>query len=243
MQTRDEGRGYVQQLKAEDTLKDVAAAVAVVKHSGRIATIGYCWGGALSYRAACELPLACAVVYYGNPRDTSKKPRCPVMYHFGSADKSIPLDQVERLKAAHPQGVFYVYDGAGHGFNCDMRPSYDPAAAALARGRTLEFLARRLTGENRARRGAGPGERVTLQLKDRTLLRQQAYIDGDLDGCRRRRHPRGPQPGDRRAAGHRSRHGGGRDPARDRGGAEGVARSGPQRRQRSALRCCGAGMT
>jgi carboxymethylenebutenolidase len=148
---RDEARGYMQQLQPEDTMKDVAAAVAVVKHSGRVATVGYCWGGALSYRAACELPVACAVVYYGNPRDTGKTPRCPVMYHFGSADKSIPPDQVARLKAAHPQGIFYVYEGAGHGFNCDLRPSYDPAAAALARRRTLEFLARRLAGEDTAR--------------------------------------------------------------------------------------------
>ncbi len=145
----DEARGYVQQLKPEQTLKDLAAAIAVVKHSGRVATVGYCWGGALSYRAACELPIACAVVYYGKPQDSGKKPKCPVMYHFGSADKSIPLTEVERLKAAHPEGIFYVYDGAGHGFNCDLRASYDPAAAALARQRTLEFLAKRLTGEGR----------------------------------------------------------------------------------------------
>jgi carboxymethylenebutenolidase len=147
---KDEGRGYMQQLQPQQTLKDLAAAVAVVKHSGRVATVGYCWGGAQSYRAACELPIAGAVVYYGNPRDTSKTPRCPVMYHFGSADSSIPLTEVDRLRAAHPQGIFYVYEGAGHGFNCDLRPSYDAAAAALARQRTLEFLARRLTGEDRA---------------------------------------------------------------------------------------------
>lgn len=148
---RDEGRGYRQQLKPEDTLKDIAAAVAVVRHSGRVGTVGYCWGGALSYRAACELPLACAVDYYGNPGDIGKTPQCPVMYHFGSADKSIPPEQVERLKAAHPQGIFYIYDGAGHGFSCDQRPGYDAAAAALARGRTLEFLARRLAGGDPAR--------------------------------------------------------------------------------------------
>jgi len=152
---KDEGRGYMQQLQPEQTLKDLAAAVAVVKHSGRVATVGYCWGGAQSYRAACELPIACAVVYYGNPRDTSKAPKCPVMYHFGSADKSIPLTEVERLRAADPRGIFYVYEGAGHGFNCEPRPSYDPAAAALARERTLEFLARRLTGEDRTGRESG----------------------------------------------------------------------------------------
>lgn len=146
----EEGRGYRQQLKSEETMKDVAAAVAVVKHSGRIATVGYCWGGALSYLAACELPIACAVVYYGNPGETGKTPRCPVMYHFGSADKSIPPEQVARLQAAQGQGIFYVYEGAQHGFNCDLRPSYDAAAAALARRRTLDFLASRLTGEDRS---------------------------------------------------------------------------------------------
>ena len=150
-----EGRGYVQQLRPEDTLKDLAAAVAVVRHSGRVATVGYCWGGALSYRAACELPIAGAVVYYGNPRDTAKTPRCPVMYHFGSADKSIPLTEVERLRAAHPQGIFHVYEGAGHGFNCDLRPGYDATAAALARSRTLEFLAARLRGEDRSHQDSG----------------------------------------------------------------------------------------
>ena len=151
----DEGRGYRQQLQPEQTMKDIAAAVAVVRHSGRVATVGYCWGGALSYRAACELPLACAVDYYGNPGDTGKTPRCPVLYHFGSADQSIPPTVVERLEAAHPQGTFYVYDGAGHGFNCDLRPSYDAAAAALARRRTLDFLASRLAGEDRAGEDAG----------------------------------------------------------------------------------------
>ena len=151
----EEGRGYMQQLQPEQTLKDLSAAVAVVKHSGRVATVGYCWGGAQSYRAACELPIACAVVYYGNPKDSSTTPKCPVMYHFGSADKSIPLTEVDRLRAAHPQGIFYVYEGAGHGFNCDLRPSYDAAAASLARSRTLEFLAARLRGEDRSRQDSG----------------------------------------------------------------------------------------
>ena len=87
-----EGAGYRSQLKLETTLKDVAAAVAVVRNSGRVGTVGYCWGGTLSYLAAVQLPVAAAVVYYG--RVTSyleQKPRCPVMYHYGAQDKSIPL--------------------------------------------------------------------------------------------------------------------------------------------------------
>ena len=141
-----EGRGYMQQLKLEETLKDLAAALAVVKNSGRIGTVGFCWGGAMSYYAACELPLACAVVYYGNAsRFADRKPKCPVLYHFGTQDTSIPLSDVDKIRAAHPEGEFHLYE-AGHGFNCDQRPSYDAVAAALARQRTLDFLGARLRG-------------------------------------------------------------------------------------------------
>jgi len=140
---RQEGSGYVKQLDPQATARDIAAALAVVKHSGRAAAVGYCWGGAQAYLAACELPLACAVVYYGRVNAyLDRKPRCPVMYHYGTADESIPLADVERILAAYPQAPVHAYEGAGHGFNCEQRSSYDPQAAALARTRTLEFLAR-----------------------------------------------------------------------------------------------------
>jgi len=142
-----EGMGYVKQLDPDSTRRDIAAALAVVKHSGRAAAVGYCWGGALAYLAACELPLACAVVYYGKVLSyLDRKPRCPVMYHYGTEDKSIPLADVERIRAAYPQAPVYTYEGAGHGFNCEQRASYDPQAAALARTRTLEFFARYVGG-------------------------------------------------------------------------------------------------
>lgn len=144
----EEGRGYRQELDPEQTMKDLAAAVAAVRHSGQVATVGYCWGGGQSYRAACLLPLACAVVYYGKATDAGTPPKCPVMYHFGTEDRSIPLTEVQRMRALHPAGIFHLYEGAGHGFNCDRRPSYDAAAATLARQRTLEFLSRHLTGES-----------------------------------------------------------------------------------------------
>ena len=143
----EEGSGYMKQLKLDETLKDLNAAVAVVRHSGRVGTVGYCWGGAMSYVAAAELPIACAVVYYGKAAAfADKSPRHPVMYHFGTQDTSIPVSDVEKVKAADPKGVFYEYE-AGHGFSCDQRPSFNPAAAALARQRTLEFFSRNLTGK------------------------------------------------------------------------------------------------
>ncbi len=148
-----EGRGYMQQLQLAQTLKDLAAAIAVVKNSGRVATVGFCWGGAMSYVAACELPIACAVVYYGNAvKYLDRKPRCPVLYHYGTQDTGIPLSDVDQVKAAHSQGEFHLYE-AGHGFNCDQRPSYNAEAAALARRRTLDFLAARLRG---AKEGVRP---------------------------------------------------------------------------------------
>ena len=140
--------GTMQQLKPEETTKDVAAAIAVVKSSGRVGTVGFCWGGRLAYLAACDLPVSCAVVYYGKIMDVlDKKPRRPVMYHFGSLDKSIPVADTGRIAAAHPESPLYVYEGADHGFNCEQRSAYNPEAAALARQRTLGFLARYIAGE------------------------------------------------------------------------------------------------
>lgn len=144
---QQEGAGYRQQIAAETALKDVAAAAAVVKHSGRTGVVGYCWGGTLAYLAASQLPLAAAVVYYGRVGEhLGRKPRCPAMYHYGSEDHGIPLSEVERLRAAQPAADVYVYAGAGHGFNCEQRASYDPKAASLARTRTLDFFARYLAG-------------------------------------------------------------------------------------------------
>lgn len=145
-----EGVGYRAQLKPETTMKDIAAATAVVRNSGRTATVGYCWGGTLSYLAACQLPVSCAVVYYGKVVSyLEQKPRCPVMFHYGAHDASIPLADVEATRAAaQPPSVLHLYEDAGHGFNCDQRESYNPQAATLARTRTLEFLGRYLAGDN-----------------------------------------------------------------------------------------------
>jgi carboxymethylenebutenolidase len=141
------GSGYVKQITPENTMKDIAAALAVVRHSGPAAAVGYCWGGKLSYLSACQLALACAVVYYGKVAGAlGQKPRCAVQYHFGEADQSIPASDVAAVREAQPQAPVYTYPGAGHGFNCEQRDSYNPQAAALARSRTLEFLAQHLSG-------------------------------------------------------------------------------------------------
>jgi carboxymethylenebutenolidase len=147
--TMKEGFGYVQQLKPEQTLLDLGAAIAVVRHAGRVGVVGFCWGGRMAYVAACELPVACGVAYYGGGivQELGRTPKCPMLYHFGANDTHIPQAQVDQIRAADKGGTVHVYPGADHGFNCDMRASFNAEAAALARQRTLAFLGQHLRGE------------------------------------------------------------------------------------------------
>jgi carboxymethylenebutenolidase len=138
----EEGRGTMRQIPQEKVALDVLAAINVVKHAGRVAAVGYCWGGTQAYLAACEQPVACAVAYYGTAiaNNLDKQPKVPVLYHFGERDKTIPPEAIERIRAADSAGLVHVYP-ADHGFNCDQRAAYEPQSAALARQRTLQFLA------------------------------------------------------------------------------------------------------
>jgi len=140
-----QGRGYRMQIPKDKTMLDLAASLNVVKHAGRVAALGYCWGGTLAYLAACELPVACAVSYYGGQiKDhLDRHPRRPVLYHFGEKDPYIPPTDIEKIRAADPAGTIHLYP-ADHGFNCDERASYDAASAQLARERTLGFLVAQL---------------------------------------------------------------------------------------------------
>jgi carboxymethylenebutenolidase len=127
----------------EQAVADVEAARRLFDPGLRVATLGFCWGGAIAWLAACRMPgLSASVSYYGGGIGglLDEIPRCPVLCHFGETDQVIPLADVERLKQRHPQAVeVHVYP-AGHGFNCDERSSHHPQSAVLARERTLAFL-------------------------------------------------------------------------------------------------------
>lgn len=141
----EKGRDLRAKVSWEDVLKDVAAAVKAVADAGKVGVVGYCWGGSVAWRAATQLSgVACAVGYYGGQIAPFKdeKPKAPVMLHFGATDSSIPLTDVDAIKTAQPKMPVYLYAGAGHGFSCDHRPSYDVESAKLARTRTMEFFSR-----------------------------------------------------------------------------------------------------
>lgn len=122
-------------------LLDVQAAMDALPAGGK-GIVGYCWGGYISWIAATSLDgLNAAVCYYGGGIHTkaADKPKCPTMLHFGDKDAHITPDHVQAVRDNHPDLPIMMYD-ADHGFNCDMRGSYDKAAASLALDRTVAFF-------------------------------------------------------------------------------------------------------
>lgn len=138
----ERGREMAMSVRWDPAMADVAAAVAHVAATGPVAVIGYCFGGSLAWLAASDLPVAAAVGYYGGQVHDfiDRSPAAPVMLHFGALDHAIGLDHVDAIRSAHPSLAVHVYDGAQHGFSCDARGSYHAMSAAIALGRTLEFL-------------------------------------------------------------------------------------------------------
>jgi carboxymethylenebutenolidase len=139
------GRALRTALAWDDVMLDVGAAAEEVRTGAGVGVIGYCWGGSVAWLAACRLPVQASVSYYGGQvhQHRAETPGCPVQFHFGERDPIIPKEHVAEIAALHPEAPLYTYD-AGHGFDCTPRPSYDPEAAALARGRTLAFLTEHL---------------------------------------------------------------------------------------------------
>lgn len=128
------------------TLTDLQAAIEEIGKWGKVAVIGYCYGGLLTWLSACQLyGVAGAVAFYGGgiAGEKALTARCPVMMHFGELDQMIPEADVDEIKAAQPDADVYTYD-ADHGFNCNHRASFNASAAEQARARTLDFLAKHI---------------------------------------------------------------------------------------------------
>ena len=133
-------------LPSPGVMQDIQAAIRHAAQAGKVGIVGYCYGGLLAWRAACTLEgLSAAAPYYGGgvttPDEIARRPRVPVLAHFGDKDKHISVESVEAFRKAHPEVEVHLY-AADHGFNCDQRGSYNAEAAKLARVRTLAFFAK-----------------------------------------------------------------------------------------------------
>jgi carboxymethylenebutenolidase len=139
---------YYPQLNPKTALLDIAAAYEYAQGTGKgVGVLGFCYGGLMSWLSATrgedvKMQPACCVGYYagGIGKFAAEEPSCPVLLHFGAADDHIGQEQVEAVRAAHPEVEIYLYEGAGHAFANPDRPSYVAEAAKLARERSLEFL-------------------------------------------------------------------------------------------------------
>jgi len=134
--------------------QDIAATIKVLRGLDgvdKVASVGYCFGGRLSYHTAANGLVDAAVAYYGggiqNALDRAPEIKVPLLMHFGGADSHIPLDAVKSIAERfddNEQVEIHVYEGADHGFNCNHRASYQQRAAAEARGNSLVFLSEQL---------------------------------------------------------------------------------------------------
>ncbi len=156
------GIGLMGQVKSAEVIADVSAAIDTLKKRGDvggrgIGAMGFCFGGHVTYLAACELPIAAAASFYGGmiavgtpgndgppTIERTHKIRGKILCFFGDKDGYIPPDQVERIKQELAQHKIrhevVVYPNVGHGFFCDERPDYSESAASDAWRRVKDLF-------------------------------------------------------------------------------------------------------
>ncbi len=118
---------------------------------GKIASVGFCFGGGMSISLACQTPLAACVVFYGNnpsPIDLVANIAGPVLGIYGAEDSRInqDLDQLVKAMAVHKKDFeMRIYPGAAHAFFNDTSPTtYREGPAKQAWEQVLRFYQRTL---------------------------------------------------------------------------------------------------
>ena len=118
--------------------------------TGKVGTVGWCFGGGWSLNASLAAPVDATVVYYGNVAKTREQLAAlagPVLGHFATTDKWINRDMVDgfegEIAAAGKSAESHWYE-ADHGFANPTSARYDEEDAVLAWERTLAFFAANL---------------------------------------------------------------------------------------------------
>lgn len=158
----DEIRPIVAKVPDKQVMSDLDATVDFARASGRaqvakLAITGFCWGGRIVWLYAAHNPkLKAGIAWYGrlvgdktentpvHPVDVAAKLGAPVLGLYGAADAGIPVDTIEKMKAACAAAkkscTFEVYPDTPHAFNADYRPSYRQGPATDAWAKMLAFL-------------------------------------------------------------------------------------------------------
>lgn len=154
--TRDDVVKLIRQLTLEETNARLDAVRAYARTipaaNGKVATLGFCWGGGRSFSyAATANPPQAAVVFYGTSPDSAAllAVRAPVQGHYGGDDARVNATIEPAKRALTQLGRTYeshVYDGAGHGFlrGQSLREGANLRASQQAWPRTVAFLRQKL---------------------------------------------------------------------------------------------------
>ena len=165
------GYGEIAKLQAEVVSKVPDAQVMAdldgalkwaAAHGGdanKAAITGFCWGGRITWLYAAHAPVKAGVAWYGrlvgnsteatprHPVELAAQLKAPVLGLYGAADTGIPLDTVDKMKAALAAGSpaarasqFVVYPDAPHAFHADYRPSFRQGPAEDGWKRALAWF-------------------------------------------------------------------------------------------------------
>jgi len=152
--TDDEGREMQAKLDRDKLLEDFVAAVGYLQGredgTGKVGSVGFCYGGGVCNMLAVRVPdLAASVPFYGGQAPIADVPKikAPLLLHFAGNDERVNAGWPEYEAALQAHGktyLAYIYENTNHGFHNDTTPRYDEAAAKLAWERTLRFFSQYL---------------------------------------------------------------------------------------------------
>lgn len=137
----------------EQGMADLADIISALKAhpdcNGKIAVIGFCFGGAHALLGAARLGIDAGISFHGshvgNHMDEIDGITCPLSFHYGDNDAVAPMSEINRIKAAFDKlenAEVYVYPGAIHGYMQPWRGEngYDDAAATASWDCALQVL-------------------------------------------------------------------------------------------------------
>lgn len=152
-ENREQAMTQVQSLDQQVALENMSSAIEYLKSRGstKVASLGWCFGGAQSLQVSLNQNLDATIIYYGNLVTDSQQLsglKSPVLGIFGDEDTSIPVENVNQFESElnnlNIQNDINIYQGVGHAFANPSGSNYAPEQTLDAWNKTLEFLEQNL---------------------------------------------------------------------------------------------------